>query len=456
MKKTTVLVSFILLASLHTRGAYGCSAAGAQRALDLVARAWHAAPQAAQPQQPQWKSREEYDAFTAMANEKDPKKRISLAEAFLQKFANSDFRVGAYEAIMQAYQQLGDPIKAIEAARKALELNPDDLQALGYLSFVFPFVFKADDPEAASALARAEADARRGLEALGKLQKPANVAEEQFNQFVRAQRALFNNAIGFVALQRKDYPVATTAFRTAAEDNPSDVYTFYRLGLAYLYSSPPEQSLAFWNIARSVALAKASKNPAGDEIEKFLRRVYVDYHGTDEGLSDVITQAAASPTPPEGFKVSPLEFPKPTGNPNIDAFNQMAVPLKVGGERAQKTWDALKGQDLGLGGFVESVQRGAEPNSYIVRIDILDDSRATSGVYDVELRTTTQPNVKNLGKGDIVRFHGKIVSYVAVPNLVLTLDGTINPEDVPDQPRVEEKPKPKPRTLRRPTVRPPQ
>ena len=48
--------------------------------------------QAGAAKQPGWKSREEYDAFQAMANDKDPHKRIELAEAFVTKYANSDFK----------------------------------------------------------------------------------------------------------------------------------------------------------------------------------------------------------------------------------------------------------------------------------------------------------------------------------------------------------------------------
>ena len=46
----------------------------------------------------------------------------------------------------------------------------------------------------------------------------------------------------------------------------------------------------------------------------FLKRAYVNYHGTDTGLTDIVAQAAASANPPDGFKVTQAEAPKPTGN----------------------------------------------------------------------------------------------------------------------------------------------
>src|SRR5208337_4387569 len=100
-----------------------------------------APPQAAKA--PSWKSRDEYDAYMAMANEKDPNKKIQLAEAFLQKYANSDFKDGAYFAEMQTYRQQNQPDKAIDAAHKVLQATPDNPDALSYLCFVFSFMYKA-------------------------------------------------------------------------------------------------------------------------------------------------------------------------------------------------------------------------------------------------------------------------------------------------------------------------
>ena len=204
-----------------------------------------------------------------------------------------------------------------------------------------------------------------------------------------------------------------------------------------------------------MSLAKASQNPAGTEIEKYLKRAYVNFHGNEQGLSDIIAQAAGSPNPPEGFKVAPMETPKPTGNPNVDAFNQMTFPLKLGGEKAQKTWDALKGQAIELGGFVDSVEKGSDAGTYMVRIDILDQSKSASGVFDLEIKDGTQPNVKNLITGDPVTFKGTLTAYSATPNLVLSLNGEIT-SPLPDQPPAKAKPKakPKPRTTtRRSTAR---
>ena len=93
MKKTTALWTLTLLVSLSCGATAGehANRSGLSADLTLVDR-MEAPPQAAKA--PQWKSREEYDAYNAMATEKDPNKKISLAEAFLQKYRDIRFQVG--------------------------------------------------------------------------------------------------------------------------------------------------------------------------------------------------------------------------------------------------------------------------------------------------------------------------------------------------------------------------
>jgi tetratricopeptide (TPR) repeat protein len=437
MKKTTALWTLALLVSLSSGATAGEAESRSGHSADLMRlNRMEAPPQAAKA--PAWKSRDEYDAFSAMAAEKDPNKKISLAEAFLQKYANSDFKEQAYLVEMQTYQQLNQVDKALDAARKALGANPDSLQALRFLSFTFPFLYKPDAPDASTQLTQADTQAHHGLEVLQKLQKPQGATDEQFQQGVKEFRAVFNSCIGFVALQKKDYPNAITALKAATDDNPSSWYALYWMGLAYLYSTPRDYDHAIWYYARAVDLAKAGKDPNADAWEKYLKQTYVGYHGTDTGLSDIMTQAAASPNPPDGFKVAQVEAPKPTGNKMVDDYNTLTFPLKLGGETAQKQWDAIKGQAVGLGGTVMSVDKGADPGTYLVHIAMLDSTKSADG-YDIELKDSTQANVKNLQKGDLVTFNGTADAYTATPSLVLTLVGTITSE-LPDKPEAKKTP----------------
>jgi tetratricopeptide (TPR) repeat protein len=439
MKKTTALWTLTILVSLSSGATAGGLANRSARSvsLNMVAR-MQAPPQAAKA--PQWKSREEYDAYNAMATATDPDKKVSLAEAFIQKYPTSDFKSGALLTEMQVYASQSKTDKAVEVAKKVLDVDPDNLVALRFLSFTFPFLYKPTDADATSKLSRADGDAHHGLDLLQKLQKPAGATDEQFQQGVKEFRGVFNSCVGFAALQRKDYPNAITALKAATADNQNSWYAVYWMGLAYLYSTPRDYDHAIWYYARAVALAKAGKDPNATDWEKYLKQTYVGYHGTDTGLSDIETQAAATADPPDGFKVAHAEAPKHTGNNTVDAFNTLTYNLTLGGETAQKQWDGIKGQPVSnFGGTVVSVEKGTDPNSYSVHIAVLDGTKSAGG-YDIELKDTTQPDVKNLQKGDLLTFKGTLDSYVATPNLILTLVGEVT-SDLPDKPAAKPKPK---------------
>lgn len=402
---------------------------------------------------PQWKTREEYDAYQAMAKETDPHKKITAAEAVIAKYPNSDFKDIAYVQEVTAYQQLGQSEQAISAAKKALGANPDNLDALTYLCFAFPFVYNAKSADATGGLDQTDQYAKHGLEVLGKLQKPAQVSDEQFTSYVKAKRAIFNNAVGFVALQKKDYAASMTALKAAMQDNPTDPLTFSMLGQDYLYSNPPDYDNAIWNLARSVALAQASNSPNAAALQKFYDQVYTNRHGSNAGENDIVTQAKASATPPADFKVAPAPKHAATGNPFIDAFYNYEDSLKVGGDTAQAAWAQIKGQPFGGPGVVEGVDKQPD-GTFLVHVAITDQSKA-SGATDVDLKDA-QPGCADLSKGDLAAFKGTLASFTATPNFVLTLDGaTIEDQYLQaaaDKKKAEQqKTAPKRRTTHRPS-----
>lgn len=409
-----------ILLSLAVVAAWTFSGAAARAAAPAAMTAAQAQAGEAGAKKPGWKNIDEYNAYQAMSKETDPHKKIADAEAIFAKFPNSDFKDIAYVAEVGAYQQLGQSDKAIDAAKKALGANPDNLDALTYLCFAFPFVYNAKAADASAQLDQTDQYAKHGLEVLGKLQKPAQVSDEQFTTYVKAKRAIFNNAVGFVALQKKDYASSITALKAAMQDNPTDPLTFSMLGQDYLYSNPPDYDNAIWNLARSVALAQAANSPNAAALQKFYDEVYTNRHGSNAGEADIVTQAKASPTPPTGFNVAPAPKHTPTGNAFIDAFYNYEDSLKVGGDTAQAAWAQIKGQPFGGPGVVEGVDKQPD-GTFLVHVAITDQSKA-SGATDIDLKDA-QPGCADLSKGDLAAFKGTLASFTVTPNFVLTLDG---------------------------------
>jgi tetratricopeptide (TPR) repeat protein len=450
MKKNLVFVGSVLLVSLGSGSAIAKPARAGRSAYGFSPMlAWAAPPQAAEEKKgPQWKSTEEYNAFLALTKETDLHKKITDAEAFLAKFADTDFKDLAYVQELTAYQQLGDGPHAIEAGEKALAANPDNLDALRYVCFAMPFVYKATEADAASKLSKTDEKAKHGLEVIQKLKKPDGVQEDQFNQAIKGLRSVFNGTIGWVALQKKDYAAAITSLKTASEDDPSNNLTFSMLGQAYLQSTPPDYDNGIWSLARSVALANASKSPNAAALQKYYDQVYTNRHGSNAGEQDILAQAATSVNPPDGFKVAPAPKHAPTGNQFVDAFYSYEDALKAGGDTEKQQWAALKDQPFGGPGFVDSVEPGADADTTLVHIDISDESKANDGTYDITLKDA-QPEAKHLAKGAPVRFQGTMSEYGMTPSFTITLAGTINDDDLAAGQEKSAKPKPRPRPRRR-------
>ncbi|MGO8786247.1 MAG: tetratricopeptide repeat protein [Terriglobia bacterium] len=299
MKKPTIvlaLLSLPLLLSVDSTAGHVVRSAPLLN-VSAIGR-MQASPQAARS--PQWQSRQEYDAFNAMTVQgRSPEAQIASAEAFLQRFPGSDFKFGAYLREMQCYQLLGKVGPSIDAARKVLRLDRDNLEALSYLSYIFPFTFRAESGSAGAALTLADNDARHGLGALQRLERPPSIPPDQFQREAKSKRAVFNNTLGFVALQRNDYPRAITALNAAVADNPSEYFAFYRLGVAYLFSTPADYDHGIWYLARAAGLARTSKDPSGQGISRYLRKVFVQTLGSDAAMEDTISQAVASVNPPD-------------------------------------------------------------------------------------------------------------------------------------------------------------
>src|SRR6201987_1703372 len=75
---------------------------------------------AAVPKGPQAKTQAEYNAYTALYNEKNPQKKAELGEKFLTDFKETDFIGNTYTMIVGAYTGAQNWQKVIDAADRAV------------------------------------------------------------------------------------------------------------------------------------------------------------------------------------------------------------------------------------------------------------------------------------------------------------------------------------------------
>lgn len=380
----------------------------------------------------------EYNAYVAALGEQAPARKIQLLDEFLAKYPNTVVKEDALEVKLVAQQQAGQPFEA--TARQVLQVNPKNFRALLVLSFVFAQTgVNPQDPQLAQKLSEAEELAKRGVDQVATLPKPENISDPDFQKSKNVAGATFQQVLGIVALNRKDYPAAQVALRLSGELNPENAPVFYSLGDAYIRERPLKAAECFWAFARAIGVEGPNAlSPAGkQQVDDYLKKVYTQYHGSEEGLDQIKQDAKASPFPPAGFKVmsrseieaakpAPPPPPKPT-NPESMTFGQMKEVLAGGGAPAKELWAKLNGMTLGLGGQVVSALPASAPRT--VRLALLPETADQKGFFDLVL-TLVKP-VRPLAAGKKIQFEGRVNSFKEVPFSLNLVDGKITTPEAP-------------------------
>ncbi len=247
------------------------------------------APQQATPQQPQAqpgqaapkkqpapKTKEEYDDYQKFWAAQDPAEKIKLAEAFLQKYPDSELKPFAYRKEMEAYQQQNNFDKMREFGEKILETDPDDAVSLILLASALPERTKETDLDRDQKLNMAEEYAKRALTAIDKLEKPQpQMTDEQWNLARNEARANAHAAMGLINLQRKQYPAAEESFRKATQLQPQpDPIVWWRLGLSLELEKKYDDALAALKKSADLGGVKIQGRDLAveerDRVQKFL------------------------------------------------------------------------------------------------------------------------------------------------------------------------------------------
>ena len=373
----------------------------------------------------------EYNFYVSTLNEKTPATKLQLLDHFLTKYPNTVVKEQALEVKMNTLQQVGQSPEP--AARQLLEVNPNHLRALFWVSYFFyQTPLSPNDPELEKKLSEGGEFAQRGIEQLSKFQPP-NVSAEDLEKQKNAFEATFRQALGVVADIRKKYGEAQSEYRRAAELSPQDGGLFYRLGNAYIAQRPdPKYNEAFWAFARAATMDGAGAlQPAGrQQVDDYLRKIYEQYHGPDEeGFTQLKQQAKAQPFAPDGFKVlskAEVAAAAPVV-PEELSFDEIRDMLLKGEAKGNELWEKMKGMSLEFrGGIISATPRR---RARTVRLAVLAQTaqKDPGKGYDVEL-TLAEP-ARRVPVGQIVRFAGMANSYQPDPFVLSMVDGKILPAE---------------------------
>lgn len=180
---------------------------------------------------PQAKSKAEYDAFMAAAQEPDPAKAELAAKDFETKYPDSQLRSLLYHQLIGRYQQANNDEKALEMARKAVQIDPDAAVALITISNILASTSRPSDLNWQQSYDEATKDANHAIQLIDSgAFAPAQASKAQLN----AAEAQAYSAIGAMDFNNKNDAAAEKSLRKAVELNTlnPDATAWLRLAVA--------------------------------------------------------------------------------------------------------------------------------------------------------------------------------------------------------------------------------
>ncbi len=388
-----------------------------------------AAPAAPAAQKPQIKDPAEYNAYVSAVQQQDPAAQAQAIEAFLQTYPNSVMKEDALVSLMGAYQKAGNAQKTVDTANRVLQANPNNIRALALLAYYYRSLCAQGGADGAKNCDLAAQNGQKGLDALPNTPKPDGMSDADFTKFHNELGAIFEGAVGFAALQKKDLATAQKDLRAAVGDESQpNIADIYPLATSDLEAKPMNPE-GFWFIVKAAGLAQG---PGQQQILDYGRKKYIRYHGGEDGWADLVKQVQGSTgvMPPAGFTVAAAPPPPSPAEQAADlvkskdpkqmSFAEWQLVLSSGNQQAADTvWNAIKDKAVKLVANVIT----ASPTKLTLAgsADDIDDKKA-----DINL-TMAKPIPAKLvpAVGTLTQFQATVSSYTPSPFMLTMTDGVL-------------------------------
>lgn len=370
----------------------------------------------------------EYNAYMGAVSQQDVNAKVSGLEAFNTQYPNSVMHEDALELLMTAYQQAGNDAKAIEVGQKVLQVNSCNIRALAIITFTKQKM--ATGPNAVQNLNDAGQTAEKGLQCLPTAPKPEGTPQADWDKLKMTAAGIFNNACGMAAYASKDYAKAEKCLNAGVAADPTNLTEIYYLGLADLAPGSSENDPeGLFYIARAADL---QSGPGKAQIADFGRKKYKNYHGSEDGWTDLMASANSATAPPPDLAQKVTKYVPPTPaqqcadllkSKKVEemAFAEWQLCLSEGNQPdADTVWNTLKGKPLQMVAQVISID---SPKQLKLAGSEDDIEKKTA---DIDLSFAAAIPLKDRPKeGAELQFEGTPVSYTPKPFVMTMSDGAL-------------------------------
>jgi hypothetical protein len=377
---------------------------------------------------------EEFGLAQAIAKATTPKDQIEALDKWKAAFPKSDYADEREEQYLFVYEAAKMNRQAIDKAADILKTHPNQFNALyAILSLVQGLM--PPTPADLDTAARTAMYVEDNLDAIfAATNRPANIPEANWGTIRPGVKDAAHNLYLWVVATRMDHPRGETDLTAYLKKDPTQASTSYSLAgeiLAQNKTQPQKQPLALYHFARAAAYTGPGALPAAAQRQAldYITRTYTAYHGSSQGLQDLLAMAKANPFPPDDFTIastSDIALKKAQAQAAADAANPIfAFWRDIVREPLQKEGDSyfenmkgalLPGDPGKAKGFemfkakLISMDPANKPKTLVLALEKPD-------VADVTLKFD-DPLPGNMEPGAILEFAGAPVSYTKDPFMV--------------------------------------
>lgn len=199
------------------------------------------------PQGPKPKSKGEQDALVKVqqaAQANDPKATLAAISQVLENFTDTEYKPMLLDMAVQAAQQTGDLAETVVWGERAIQSDPNDIQARVILAETIAANTHQNDLDKDKSIQKITDNANKALELLPKAETPqGGFPADKWPQVKAHMTAQAHDALGQAAAVDKKYPEAIKEYQTGLEADPADPLILARLTKAYNDAKQYDQAI---------------------------------------------------------------------------------------------------------------------------------------------------------------------------------------------------------------------
>jgi tetratricopeptide (TPR) repeat protein len=293
-----------------------------------------------------WKDNAEYELAVQCADTKQtPAQHLTCLEKWKTNYPATEYLDERQGMFLQTYTDLKQARQAFDMAQEILKSQPNNYGPIGT---IVTFVTKIQPAPTPADLDTGEKYANLLIDNPDSVKPPAT-SNADWDKTKAQVKPFAESVLLAIYGLRKDDKRAVDDLRKFITRDPNHALAAYTLGLTMIRldtaaKKPEDYPAGFYQIARSLDVTGPGALPANQvaAVQDYLKKGYSQFHGSAEGIEDLMAVAKSGPFPPSGFKIK--------SNVDIENEKQAALAAEIAKDPIKFLWATTIKGGLMMGG----------------------------------------------------------------------------------------------------------